>query len=100
MSYVLAASAATETNPFPNSRATSAANSNYCGANTYIFSPTKTFLTVSGSSISVSTSNLVDVGVHVVAVTVSLTNYPSVPSITQNFTITISCTVTSFTITS
>ena len=93
MSYVLTATAVTESNPFPNSIATSNGNPTYCGANTYTFVPTKTFLTVSGSTISVLTSNVADTGVHIVAVTVSLTNNPGVTSITQNLTITITCVV-------
>ena len=93
MNYVLTAATYTVSNPFPNSVATNRGNPNYCGANTYTFVPTKTFLTVSGSTISVETSNVADNGLHNVAVTVSLTNYPGVPSITQNLAITIMCVV-------
>lgn len=91
MNYALTSAAVTESNPFPNSRATTVGNANYCGANTYTFAPTKTFLSVSGSSISVETSNFADIGVYTVAVTVL--NYSGVPSITKNLTITISCFV-------
>ena len=95
MTYQIAATAVTQTTPFPNTLATFLSNPNFCGANTFSFSPTKTWLTVSGNTISVATSNVADVGTFSITVTVSLTDYPppAVASISKTFTITISCAV-------
>ena len=76
MTYQIAATAVTQTTPFPNTVATNQSNPAYCGANTFSFSPTKTWLTVSGNTISVSTSTVADVGTFSITVTVSLTDYP------------------------
>ena len=101
MSYqIAAAQAATQTTPFLNTVATGQSNPTYCGANTFSFSPAKTFLSVSGNIISVSTSDPADVNTYSITVTVSLTDYPSVASISKTFTITNDCAVTSLTITS
>ena len=95
MTYQIAATEVTQTTPFPNTVASNQSNPTYCGANTFSFSPTKTWLTVSGNTISVSTSTVADVGTFSITVTVSLTDYPppTVASISQMFTITISCVV-------
>ena len=81
MTYQIAATAVTQTTPFPNTIATAKSNPTYCGANTFSFTPTKTWLTVSGNTISVSTSTVADVGTFSITVTVSLTDYPAVASI-------------------
>ena len=81
MTYQIGAIAVTQTTPFPNTAATAASNPIYCGVNTFSFSPTKTWLTVSGNTISVSTSTVADVGTFSITVTVSLTDYPAVASI-------------------
>ena len=81
MTYQIAATAITQTTPFPNTAATAASNPTYCGANTFSFSPTKAWLTVSGNTISVCTSTVADVGTFSITVTVSLTDYPAVASI-------------------
>jgi hypothetical protein len=93
MTYQIAATAVTQSTPFPNTTAISKGNPTYCGANTFSFSPTKTFLTASGNTLSVSTSNPADVGTYSINVTVSLADYPLVPSISKTFTITITCVV-------
>ena len=95
MTYQIAATAVTQTTPFPNTIATAESNPTFCGANTFSFSPTKTWLTVSGNTISVSTSTVADVGTFSITVTVSLVNYPppAVASISKTFTITITCVV-------
>ena len=100
MTYQIGAAASTQTTSFPNTVATTQSNPTYCGANTFSFSPVKTFLSVSGNVISVSTTSLTDVGTFSITVTVSLTDYPSVASISKTFTITNDCAVTSLTITS
>jgi hypothetical protein len=89
MTYMIRATAATQTISFPNTIATAKLNPTYCGANSFLFSPTKTFLSVSGNTISVSTSNSADVGTHIITLTVSLADYPSVTSISRTFTITV-----------
>ena len=70
MYYQIAATAATQTTPFLNSAANIQGTATFCGANTFSFSPTKTWLTVSGNTISVSTSNVADVGTYPITVTV------------------------------
>ena len=95
MPYQIAATAATQSTPFLNTVATARSTPTYCGAINFSFSPTKTWLTVSGNTISVSTSTVADVGTFSITVAVSLTDYPppAVASISQTFTITISCVV-------
>ena len=95
MTYQIAATAVTQTTPFPNTVATAQSNPTFCGAKTFSFSPTKTWLTVLGNTISVSTSTVADVGLYTINVTVSLASYPppAVASISKTFTITISCVV-------
>lgn len=93
MSYQIEAAAATQTTAFANTVATGKSNPTYCGANTFSFSPTKTFLSASGNIISVSTSNPADAVTSTIIVTVSLVDYPQVPSISKTFTITITCVV-------
>ena len=89
MTYVIGTTAATQTTSFPNTIATSLLNPTYCGANSFLFSPTKTFLSISGNTISVFSSSSADVGIHSITVTVSLADYPSVSSISKTFTITV-----------
>ena len=81
MTYQIAATAITQTTPFPNTAATAASNPTYCGANTFSFSPSKTWLTVSGNTISVFTSTVTDVGNYKITVSVSLASYDTVTSI-------------------
>ena len=78
---------------FLDSIATSRAVPAYCGARTYTLSPTHTFLTISGTTLSLATSLVTDVGMYNVDVTVSLTDYPGVASITKSFVVTITCEV-------
>ena len=95
MTYQIGAAASTQTTSFPNTVATTQSNPTYCGANTFSFSPTKNWLTVSGNTISVATSTWDDFGTFSITVTVSLTDYPppTVASISKTFTIVISCVV-------
>ena len=82
MTYQLAATAAIYTTPpFPNTIATAQSDPTYCGANTFSFSPSKTWLTVSGNTISVFTSTVTDVGNYKITVSVSLASYDTVTSI-------------------
>jgi hypothetical protein len=52
MSYKVSLAAVTQDVSFSDSIATSHGDSTYCGARTYTLSPTRTFLTISGSTIS------------------------------------------------
>jgi len=65
----------------------------YCGAKTYSLDPTYTFLTVSGSIVSLSTNSVSDVKEYNVDLRVSLTDYPGVASITKNLVVKIICEV-------
>ena len=65
----------------------------YCGGRTYTFATTLSFLTVTGTTLSLVTTNVGDVGTYNVALTISLTNYPAVTAITKNFVATVTCEV-------
>ena len=85
---------------FADSIATSHAVPAYCGARTYTILPTYPFLTISGTTLILTTSFESDVGVYSVDVTISLTNYPMVASITKTISITITCEVLALNFTS
>ena len=84
---------------FADSVATTNGIASYCGARTYILFPIHSFLNISGTTLSLQTSNVADVGVYNVELKVSLANYPMVPSITKNFVVTITCEVQTLTFT-
>jgi hypothetical protein len=72
-----------------------------CGPRTYTFSPNYTFLTHTGSAadsfmtgnlLNLSTTDPTTEGPHAVALTVTLTLYPTI-TVTKNFTVTIICVV-------
>jgi hypothetical protein len=94
MTITVGASATTQSVPFPNSIATTRGNAAYCGANSFIFVPSLNFLTVTGgNTLNGVTSSVDDVSVNSVTVSVSLIDYPGVPSITKTFTVTVICTI-------
>ena len=93
MSNKVSLAAVTQDFFFSDSVSTSRSDSTYCGARTYSLSPTLTFLTISGSTMSLSTANVSDVNVYNVDLTVSLTSYSGVTSITKSFIVTITCEV-------
>jgi hypothetical protein len=67
---------------------------NYCGTRIYTLLPNFAFLTISGTTMSLSTTSVGDVGVHgPISLTVSLQSYPRVATITKIFYATISCLV-------
>ena len=78
---------------FLDSIATSHATPAYCGARTYTLSSTHSFLTISGSTMSLATSIVADVGEYTVYLTVSLTDYPGITSITKSIVVKITCEV-------
>ena len=85
--------AVTQDVSFLDSIATSRSNPTYCGARTYLLSPAHSFLSISGSTMSLSTTNVSDVNVYNVNLKVSLTSYSGVTSITKSFEVTITCEV-------
>ena len=78
---------------FLDSIATSHATPAYCGSIKYTLSPTNSFLTISGSIMSLTTSIVADVGEYTVYLTVSLTDYPGITSITKSIVVKITCEV-------
>ena len=98
MSYKVSLAAVTQDISFTDTIATShAGQPAYCGARTYTLSPTHTFLTISGSTMSLSTATVTDVGTYNVSLTVSLASYSGVTSVTKSFIVTISCEVQTLT---
>ena len=89
--------AVTQDVSFLDSIATSHSNPTYCGARTYSLSPLLTFLTISGSTMSLSTNTVSDRGDYNVEMRVSLTNYSGVLSLTKNLVVTITCEVQTLT---
>ncbi len=75
----------------------SGTDKNYCGPRNYSFTVTKTFLSISGDTLSVQTDNEGDIDSHTIEITVSLTDYPLIPSITKSFVVTITCGVQTLT---
>ena len=93
MSNKVSLAAVTQDVSFLDSIATSHSNPTYCDARTYSLSPTLTFLSISGSTMSLSTAIVSDVNVYNFDLTVSLTSYSGVTSITKSFVVTITCEV-------
>ena len=84
MSTKISQSAATQDISFVDLIGTSLGDSAYCGAKTYTISPSLSFLTLLGTTLTLYTTNVADVGVHSVNLTVSLANFPGVTPITKN----------------
>ena len=63
----------------------------YCGKLTYTLSPMYSFISISGSTITLTTLNVYDVGTYQIILTVSLTDYPGVTSKIKNFTVQVYC---------
>ena len=98
MSNKVNTAAVTQDVAFADSVATSHSNVSYCGTRTYTLSPTHSFLTISGTTMSLVTSNVADVRIYFVDLTVSLSSYPLVASITKTIVVTITCEVQTLTI--
>ena len=100
MSYKVSLAAVTQDITFTDTIATShSGQPAYCSTRTYTLSPIYTFLTISGSTMSLSTATVADVGTYNVSLTVSLTSYSGVASVTKNFVVTITCEVQTLTFT-
>jgi len=71
-------------------------DSTYCGARKYTLTPnTYGWLSITGDTMTVQTSNLGDVGVYPnIQLKVELLDYPAVTPIIKTFQVTITCTVT------
>ena len=88
MTITVGAPATTQSTPFPDSISTARGNAAYCGVKSFSFSPSLAFLTLTGgNTLSGATSNLSDVGVNTVTLTVSLVDYPGIPSISKTFNV-------------
>jgi hypothetical protein len=68
---------------FADSIATSLSIADHCGTRTYTLSPVHTFLTISGTTISLASSAVTDVGTFTVDLRVSLADYSGVAAITK-----------------
>ena len=85
---------------FLDSIATGHGTSTYCGSRTYVLNPAShSFLSIVGSELQVTTSNVADVGAYNVDLTVSLQDYSTVSSLTKRFKVTINCAATTLTFT-
>jgi hypothetical protein len=93
MSTKVSQSATTQDISFTDLIGTSHTDQTYCGPRNYSLSPTHTFLTISGSTLTLSTTSVAHVGVFTVTLTVSLASFPGVTAITKDLVITITCEV-------
>jgi len=82
--------ASTQDVAFEDSIAASHVIPAYCGTRTYTLSPTYTFLSILGTTMSLYTANSADIGDYPVDLTVSLAEYPGITSITKSFIASIS----------
>lgn len=81
---------------FTDSVSTFKNSANYCGQYIYALSPEYSFLSISGNSIVLMTSNLLDIGIYTDSIlTVSLADYPTSTPFTSGFKVTIQCLVAS-----
>ena len=62
-------------------------NQAYCGARSYTWTPALSFLTINGSTLSLYTNSLTDVGSQVVTLSIGLASYPDFPPIMVAFTV-------------
>jgi hypothetical protein len=94
MTYGVTLAAVTQNVFFLDSIATGHFDNDYCGPRTYTLSQTYPWLSIATDTMQVVTSDLATVGTYNLSITVGLTNYPMVPTVSKNFVITITCTVT------
>ena len=95
MSTKVSQTAATQDISFADLIGTNHANPSYCGARTYSLSPTHSFLTISGTILTFSTTNVADVNMYSVNITVFLASFPAIPALTKTFTVEVICEVIS-----
>jgi hypothetical protein len=93
----LPAASLTPTAP-TNTVATQAAVTTFCGAYTYSLSGTYPYLTINSSTglLTLSDTNMANIGTHTVTLLVGLASYTSVPQASVTFTVTLTdpCTTT------
>lgn len=85
MSTFVSGTAATQDVSFLDTISISHSNPSYCGPRTYTFSPILSFLSVSGSTLTLSSTNPNDVSVNIVTITVALTNYSTIATVSKTF---------------
>ena len=81
----------TQSISFTNTIATYKAQSWYCGSCKYSLAPSHGFLSISGTTLTLSTSSVSDAGTYNVTLTVGLALFSTVASITVPLTVTIAC---------
>ena len=80
MTNQVAATGITQDVWIADSISTSHSNLGFCGGRTYTLSPSLSFLTLSGSTLTLFTNITGDVSSNIVTMTVSLTDYPLILS--------------------
>lgn len=100
ITYGVTLTAVTQDVFFADSIATGHNNINYCGLRTYTLSASYPWLSVTGNTMQIVTSDLSTVNTYNLSLTISLASYSGVASVTKNFVITITCTVTTLAYTS
>ena len=98
MSFSISGVAQVQDITFSDSLSTLLGTQDFCGSKKYTLSPSKSFLTLSGTTISLSTTEYIDVGTYIMVVRVELASYSSVLAFCATFQVTITCTVTSLSI--
>ena len=63
----------------------------YCNTYKFTLSPAYSFLTISASTLTLSTTAPTDTGTYNINLAVSLTDYPMVPVVNKPFTVVIGC---------
>jgi hypothetical protein len=97
MSTKVSQTAATQDIFFADSIGTIHGDQTYCGARTFTISPSLNFLTLSGTTLTLSTTNLANVGLKTITLTVALANFSMIPMLTKTFTVEVICEVLSIT---
>ena len=87
MSTKISQSAATQDISFVDLIGTSLGDSAYCGAKTYTISPSLSFLTLSETTLTLSTTNVADVCNKTITLTVALAEFGLIPVLTKTFTV-------------
>ena len=93
MEYQVIHAATLQDITFADSIATSHSNESYCGTRTYSLYPNLSFLSYSGTTLSLSTSYPTDVSSQTVTLTIGLASYTNVPTINVAFKVTVTCKV-------
>ena len=87
MSTKVSQTAATQDISFADLIGTAHGDPNYCGAKIYTISPSLSFLTLSETTLSLSTTNVADVCNKTITLTVALAEFGLIPVLTKTFTV-------------